>query len=75
MKILFVLEYYEPHIGGVETLFKSLAHQLVQKGHEITVVTNRYDAKLSAHEVIDGVEVYRYRFYNRYLFTLSLIHI
>ncbi len=69
MKILFVLEYYEPHIGGVETLFKSLAHQLVQKGHEITVVTNRYDAKLSAHEVIDGVEVYRYRFYNRYLFT------
>ena len=69
MKILFVLEYYEPHIGGVETLFKSLAHQLVQKGHEIIVVTNRYDAKLSAHETIDGVEVYRYRFYNRYLFT------
>lgn len=69
MKVLFVLEYYDPHIGGVETLFKSLAHQLVQHGHEITVVTNRYDSKLKTYETVDGVEVYRYRFYNRYLFT------
>jgi glycosyltransferase involved in cell wall biosynthesis len=69
MKILFVLEYYEPHIGGVETLFKSVAQQLVQQGHQVTVVTNRYDAILSDYESIDGVEIYRYRFYNRYLFT------
>ena len=69
MKVLFVLEYYDPHIGGVETLFKSLAHQLAQNGHEITVVTNRYDSKLKTYESVDGVEVYRYRFYNRYLFT------
>ncbi len=69
MKVLFVLEYYDPHIGGVETLFKSLAQQLVKKGHEITVVTNRYDTNLEAYESVDGIEIYRYRFYNRYLFT------
>jgi len=69
MKVLFLLEYYEPHVGGVETLFKSLAGQLVKRGYKVTVLTNKYDSSLKSKEIIEGVEVIRYRFFNRYLFT------
>jgi hypothetical protein len=31
MEILFVTDYYYPHIGGVEKLFKSLTESLVEK--------------------------------------------
>ena len=39
MKILFVTDYYYPHIGGVEKLFKSLAESLVEKGNKVSVIT------------------------------------
>jgi multimeric flavodoxin WrbA len=41
MKILFVLEHYYPHTGGVEILFKNLCEGLVKKGHEVEVITTR----------------------------------
>lgn len=69
MKILFVLEYHYPHIGGVETLFKSLTEELVSIGYEVTVVTNKYSPELASSETINGVNIKRYNFINRYLFT------
>ncbi|MCF8230126.1 MAG: glycosyltransferase family 4 protein [Bacteroidales bacterium] len=69
MRILFVLEYYYPHIGGVEKLFKMLCEELVENGHDVTVLTNRYDSKLKKREVLKGVKIRRLSFYNRYLFT------
>ena len=69
MKLLFILEYYHPHIGGVERLFKQLTTALVTEGHDVVVLTNRYDTTLANKEIIDGVEIRRYSFYNRYLFT------
>ncbi len=73
MRILFILEYYYPHIGGVEKLFKILCEELVINGHEVTVLTNRYKSDLQKRETINGVTVRRLNFYNRYLFTfLSL---
>lgn len=73
MKILFILEYYEPNVGGVEKLFKTLAESLVEEGHEVSVLTNRYDNKLKAVEQINGVEVKRVQCFNRFLFTLLSI--
>ena len=70
MKILFVLEYHYPHIGGVETLFKLLTEQLVVKGYQVTVLTNRHSNTLATEEIINGVTIKRINFYNRYLFTL-----
>ncbi len=73
MKILFVLEYYYPHIGGVERLFKALAEHLVNEGHEVMVLTNRFDKTLRKRESINGVSIRRLNFRNRYIFTfLSL---
>ncbi len=69
MKILFVLEYYYPHIGGVERLFKALAEKQAESGHEIMVITNRYKRKLPKREIINGVDIRRLSLFNRFLFT------
>lgn len=68
MKILFVLEYYFPHIGGVETLFKSLCEGLVKKGHKVKVVTMQIEGT-KGNEIVNGVDITRIPFPNRYLFT------
>lgn len=69
MRILFILEYYAPHIGGVETLFKSLTEKLDSEGHEIVVLTNRFDNSLPKKEETSNTTIVRRKFYNRYLFT------
>lgn len=69
MKILYILEYYEPHIGGVETLFKQLAEHLSEHGHEITVVTNQFERSLPKSETKANLTIIRLPFRNRYLFT------
>jgi len=58
VRILFVLEYYSPHIGGVEVLFKNLCEGLTIRGHDVTVVTSRLRGTKS-FEVINGVKVHR----------------
>ena len=58
MRVLFTLEYYVPHIGGVEVLFKNLCERLVAKGHDVTVATLRLPGT-PAFEVINGVKVHR----------------
>lgn len=70
-KVLFVVEYYYPHIGGVELLFQSIAENLAQKGYQVGVVTMRVN-QTKAKEVINGVNVYRTwvpKRASRYFFT------
>ncbi len=69
MKILFILEYYYPNIGGVEKLFKSLTESLVKNGYEVTVVTSRFKKELAKDEIINGVNIKRLNLSNRFLFT------
>ena len=38
-KLLFVLEHFHPHVGGVETLFGYLTESLTTAGHDVTVLT------------------------------------
>ncbi len=73
MKILFVLENFYPNIGGVETLFKSLTEQLVREGHEVLVITTRLNDDMPAEENLNGVQIRRYPFFNRYTFTLFAV--
>jgi D-inositol-3-phosphate glycosyltransferase len=69
LRVLFVLENYFPHIGGVEIVFKNLCEGLVKKGYHVDIVTHRLrGAKKS--EVIGGVNIHRVNcFHSRYLFT------
>ncbi|MEL6122430.1 MAG: glycosyltransferase family 4 protein [Bacteroidota bacterium] len=72
--VLFILEYYHPHVGGVETLFRSLVDSLLSQGHKVTILTNRFDDS-PRREDRDGLRIRRFRYFNRYGFTfLSWIH-
>lgn len=58
MKILIVLEYYYPHIGGVETVFQELGERFVKLGHEVHIVTMLLPDTRD-FEIINGVNIHR----------------
>ncbi len=73
MNILFVLENYFPHIGGVEVVFKTLCEGLAKKGHDITIVTHRPKGT-KRKERLNGVFIHRVDcLESRYLFTFLSI--
>ncbi len=73
MNILFVIENYLPHIGGVEVVFKNLAEGLVKKGHTATIITHRMKGT-ARNETINGVKVKRISCLgSRYLFSFLTI--
>jgi glycosyltransferase involved in cell wall biosynthesis len=59
VKVLLVLTYYHPHVSGLTIYVKRLATTLAQRGHQVTVLTSRYDRSLPLLEVLDGVRVIR----------------
>lgn len=69
MKLIYVLEYYYPNIGGVETLFKNLIESLAQEGHQITIITSQITKDTPLKERQGNIQITRMPFNNRYLFT------
>ena len=70
MRVLFVLENYYPHIGGVEVVFKTLAEGLAARGHTVDIITHQLK-NTKRFERINGVKVHRVpSFFSRYWFTL-----
>ncbi len=69
MRLVYVLEYYHPNIGGVETLFKSLIESLAQEGHQITIITSQVTPDSPLKEKQGNIQISRMPFNNRYLFT------
>lgn len=70
MNILFVTDYYYPHIGGVEKLFEQLSTRLVANGHRVDYITWRYSKQLPHSENHQGVNVIRIDAPTRTLFPL-----
>lgn len=59
MRILQVLTYYRPHTSGLTIYVERLARALARRGHEVTVLTSRFDRALPRREVDGGVTVVR----------------
>ncbi len=59
MRILTSLTYYAPHISGLTIYARRLIRRLVEDGHEVTVLTSRYDHDLPRREMIDGAQIVR----------------
>ena len=71
MNILFVLEYYLPHIGGVEIVFKNLCEGLVKRGHNVKIITSKISGT-PKKETLNGVKIERVnvpKFLSRYFFS------
>lgn len=58
MRLLFVLAYYHPYIGGAESVFRQLTAELARRGHAVRVLTTALPGA-PAHEELDGVAVTR----------------
>jgi glycosyltransferase involved in cell wall biosynthesis len=59
MKVLIGLTYYRPHTSGLTIYAERLAHGLARLGHEVTVMTSRFDPATPLEEVVEGVRVVR----------------
>ncbi len=60
MKILTALTYYRPHTSGLTIYAERLAKALVQRGHEVTVLTSQFEDDLPREEEQDGVRIVRF---------------
>lgn len=59
MKILVALTYYRPHTSGLTIYAERLAKAMVNRGHQVTILTSQYDSSLPNEEVINGVRIIR----------------
>lgn len=61
MKILQVTPRYPPQSGGVETHVAAISERLVNRGHDVTVITADANREGQQREQRNGVTVRRYR--------------
>ena len=59
MRVLIVLTYYRPHTSGLTIYAERLGRELARRGHEVTILTSRYQRRLPAQELSAGVRVVR----------------
>ena len=59
MRILTALTYYRPHFSGLTIYAERLARALAARGHQVSVLTSRYDSGLPGSEQVDGVKLMR----------------
>jgi glycosyltransferase involved in cell wall biosynthesis len=80
MRVLHVTQRYAPAIGGAEKYIVDLSEELVQRGHEVDVLTSRaldfytWKNELPPFERRNGVNVYRFRSLQRRPWVWSVLH-
>ncbi len=58
MKVLFVLDFFPPHVGGAETLFDNITANLARSGVEVSILTQKLPGT-SAFEISKNRKIYR----------------
>jgi glycosyltransferase involved in cell wall biosynthesis len=61
VRIVQVSPFFHPHAGGVESHVRSLVREFAREGHDVTVVTSRYDPTLPLEERSEGYRIVRTR--------------
>ena len=59
MQVLIVLTYYRPHTSGLTIYAERLARGLAERGHQVTVLTSRFDRSSPLEAEENGVRVVR----------------
>jgi glycosyltransferase involved in cell wall biosynthesis len=59
-----------PNVGGAEVNFQEIFSRLVKRGHEVTLLSSRYDRRFPEEEEIDGIRVIRRG--NRHTFNFTV---
>jgi len=71
LRILFVCDYYPPHVGGAELVYRRYCEGLAKCGHSVRVVTIKHSNEVPHKELVNGVWIYRIKtpLNSRYLFS------
>lgn len=59
MKILFLSKTFYPAIGGVEKHVLKVSLELIKQGHQVTVLTQKHEPKLSDRQNYRGIKIVR----------------
>ncbi|MCD5409931.1 MAG: glycosyltransferase family 4 protein [Methanocellales archaeon] len=59
MKVLQATPYFMPHVGGIQTHVLELSRTLVERGHEVVVLTSSVPKSVE-RERLNGIEVHRF---------------
>lgn len=59
MRVLLAMTYFRPYVSGPIIYVENLAGELIRRGHEVTILTSRFEPGLAADEVVDGIRVIR----------------
>jgi D-inositol-3-phosphate glycosyltransferase len=59
LRILFVCDYYPPHIGGAELVYSRYCEGMVKRGHSVRVITIKHSKDLACDELLNGVQIHR----------------
>ena len=69
--IIFPASYY-PILGGLQEVAYRLAKEFKHRGHEVTIVTQRYPRSLKRKQFFKNIPIYRILFPNLVLTTFKL---
>jgi glycosyltransferase involved in cell wall biosynthesis len=61
VRIVQVSPFFYPHTGGVESHVRTLSREFARRGHEVTVITSRFDRSLPTEERFEGYRILRSR--------------
>jgi glycogen(starch) synthase len=59
VRILFLTPLYVPCVGGLETLVRQLAPEVVSRGHDVAIITSHGRESISGFEYVDDIPVLR----------------
>jgi glycosyltransferase involved in cell wall biosynthesis len=59
MRILMAITYYKPYVSGLTVYVERLSEELVERGHEVTILTSQFDPSLARSETRDGIAIVR----------------
>ncbi len=71
MRVLLLPSSYSPVLGGLQTVTHTLARYLIQRNHQVRVITNRYPRFLAGQELIEDVHVRRLMFIKPLIYDLK----
>lgn len=63
MNILHTVEFYYPHVGGVEEVVRKLSEELVSLGHQVTVATTKLPSRKIRH--LNGVKIVEFAVFGK----------
>ncbi len=59
LEILYILDYYLPHRGGLETVFEQTISRSLAAGYRVKILTSHFDPQLPSYEQQRNLEIFR----------------